>query len=154
MTEYPVDSPFLPGDALVGPIIRQIAAIIRQQVAGVSIVYETPPDAPPEHNGVLLALSGFRIISDTNGKLLVSVRVGVRHMIRRASFDENIAEAYAYIMPYLQAFSAWRNQTLNGLARQVTPTHGGVTQLVASGQTFVCLIVNLDVLTEFNIPTS
>jgi len=32
--------------------------------------------------------------------------------------------------------------------------NGGVSQLVESGQVYVCLIINLQVLTEINIPTS
>jgi len=41
-----------------------------------------------------------------------------------------------------------------GKARLITMKNGGVSQLVESGQVYVSLVINLQVLAEINIPTS
>jgi hypothetical protein len=144
---------YAPEDTLVGPIIHEIAEIVRNQIQGVSVVYETVPDKQPEDNSVLIPLTKYDCETDTNGKLRIHFIFGLRHLFRRNQMEDSIPEAYRYLVPYLLAFSAWDNQTLNGLAESVDVAQGGVTQYVESGQVFAALVVNIKVLTEFNIPT-
>ncbi|GHO45191.1 hypothetical protein [Ktedonospora formicarum] len=138
---------------VISPIISAIADIVHTQISGVSQVYEQPPDGPPEDGTVEIPLSNYKIADDTNGKLCTHFTFGLRHFVVRGSFPENVLAAYAYWWPYMQAFSRWSNQSLGGRARLMTVTNGGVTQFVQAGQVFVCLIVNLEVQYEFNIPT-
>lgn len=145
---------YTPSDILVGPIVQQIATIIENQIAGVDRVYVNIPDGPPEDNSVIIPLTNFEILDETNGRLSVRLTFGMRHLIRRKSMDEAITNCYSYIMPYFQCFSAWVNQDLGGLARLMTIKNGGVTQFIEAGQVFLALIINLQVLTEFNIPVS
>lgn len=144
---------YAPQDPMIGPIIHAIANIIRNQIPSVGYVYEQAPDGPPEDNTALIPLTQYKIMDDTNGKLAVKLTFGIRHFIRRGPYPDNILTAYSYFMPYMQAFAAWNNQTLNGLVRSISPSNGGVAQFVEAGQVFVVLVINLEVLTEFNIPT-
>lgn len=145
---------YSPSNDLVQPIIHAIADIIRNQIDGVSYVYEEVPDTPPEDASVVLPLQPFKVLGDTNGKLYLKIPIAVRFVVRRGSFAENIAYAYTYIAPFLKAFSAWENQTLGGLAQSVSPTTGGVAQIIENGTAYVCLVTVVEVLTEYNIPIS
>ncbi len=146
--------PYSPNDSMIGPVVAAIANLIATQVQGVSVVYQKVPDSAPEDGSVLIPLTGFRIVEDTNGKLKVRLGFGIRHFIVRGELPDNIQTAYSYLVPYLQVFSSWANQTLGGLAREMTPSAGGVTQFVENGQAFVALILNLDVIVDLNIPTA
>jgi hypothetical protein len=143
---------FQPDSSLVAPIIHQLALIIQNQIAGVTLVYEDVPDGAPEDGSAVIPLSKFDVIDDTNGALYLKLTFGIRHMIRRSDFAENLATAYSYLPAYLQAFSSWENQSLNGLAESVNPTSGGVTQFIETGQAFVALLINVTVYTRYNIP--
>ncbi|GHO44517.1 hypothetical protein [Ktedonospora formicarum] len=145
---------YSPQDTLIGPIVDELADIIENQIEGVSRVYRLVPDNNPENNSAVIPLTKYDVISDTNGKLYLKMLFGIRHLVRRSRFEDNIQDCYMYLAPYLLAFSAWDNQTLNGKSMSVEVTQGGVTQYVESGQVYTALVVNVAVLTEFNIPTS
>jgi hypothetical protein len=147
-----------PSDSVIGPITAQIANIIQTQIAGTVRVYTTPPDGPPEDGSAVVAPPNFKVVEDTNGKLCLKLSFPIRHVIRRKKFGDSLALAQQYIIPYLMAFSAWRNQSLyNGttnLAREVNPNSGGIIQFVESGQVYVAVLINVDVLVDLNIDTS
>lgn len=145
---------YTPSDSLVGPIVHQISLIADSQIQGVTTVYEKPIDGPPEDGSVMIPLSSYKILDDTNGKLYVKMTFSLHYYVLRASYAENVATAYTYIVPFLLAYSAWPNQSLGGLAQEMTITTGGVTQYIEAGQVYVALITNIEVLTEFNIPTA
>ncbi|GHO55525.1 hypothetical protein [Ktedonobacter robiniae] len=145
---------YQPQDPVISPVVAAIANIVQTQIAGVTVVYQQPPDGPPEDGSVVIPLSTYKILGDSNGKMYTKLTFGIRHFIRRGNFQENVLAAYSYWYPYMQAFSAWGNQDLGGLAQNITVSNGGVTQFVQAAQVFTALIVNLDVILEFNIPTS
>lgn len=146
--------PYQPDGTLIQQIVTALADIARNQIGGLSYVYEEPPDGPPDDMSVLLPLNSYKVLADTNAKLYLSMIFGVRLMIRRGVFSENIITAYSYIRPFLQAYASWGNQTLGGLTQGISPKSGGVTQMVEAAQTYVAVITNVEVLTEYNIPTS
>jgi len=143
-----------PSDDLITPIATQLAAILTEQI-GVSRVYTEAPDGPPENNSAVIPPPSFKVIDDTNGKLRLKLSFPIKHMIRRAKMSDSLTTAQQYYLPYLQAFSAWRNQGLydgtKNLAREVTPTSGGLVQIVESGQVYIAFTVNVDVTTDLNI---
>lgn len=143
--------PFAPNDSVIGPIIHVLAQTIATEIPSIKKVYEKMPDLAPTDNEVLLPLVKAKIVDDTNGKLKVRFTIIAQHLFRRAQGDVAITRAYTYIMPWLQMLSAWTNQTLSGLAIAIYMSDVGVTQLVEAGQAYVALVVNFDVLTEFNI---
>lgn len=145
---------YTPSDSLLGPIIHAVAELIRNNIAGVSVVYEQPPDGPPEDGSVVLPLASYKIVDDTNGRLTIDFVIAVKHFVVRGSYPENVMAAYSYMVPYFQVFASWANANLGGLVQDMTPTNGGVTQLVQAGQVFVALLTNVTIRTEFLIPTS
>jgi hypothetical protein len=145
---------YCPDATLIQQVITALADIARQQLSGISYVYEQPPDGPPDDMSVLIPLNSYKVLGDTNAKLYISMVFGIRLMLRRGVFSENITTAYSYVRPFLQAYSAWGNQTLGGLAQGVAPKSGGVSQMIEAGQPFVAMIINVEVLLEYNIPTS
>lgn len=144
--------PFAPNDSVIGPIVHELATIIQTQIPSIGHVYEKLPDRPPTDNEVLLPMTKARIVDDTNGKLKVRFTIACQHLFRRTEMDVSITRAYTYVMPWLLMLSAWTNQTLGGLSIAVYMSEVGVSQVVNSGQAYVALVVNFDVLTEFNIP--
>jgi len=143
--------PYTPGDTLIGPIIHQLATNIKTQIPSIEYVWEEVPDRAPSDNQVLLPVLKIKVLGDTNGKLKLLITVGARHVFRRRELDAGISQAYTYIMPWLRMLSAWQNQTLGGLAIDVTPTDLAITRIIESGQVFIAVATNFEVLTEFNI---
>ena len=146
--------PYTPSDTLIGPIVHQLAQIIRTEIPSIAYVYEKMPDRAPTDNQVLLPVVKLKIVDDTNGKLKVRISIGARHLFRRTEIDMGLTKAYTYVVPWLRMLAAWTNQTLSGLAIAVYMSDLGITQIVESGQVFIALAVNFDVLTEFNIDLS
>lgn len=142
--------PYTPADNEIGPIIHQIALTIQAQIPSIAYVYEDMPDRAPMDNTVLIPLSKSKVLSDTNGKIKVKHIFGVRHVFRRKQYSSNVVSAYSYVLPWLKMLAAWPNQNLSGLAISVTTTDLMVTQVAESGQPMVALVVNFEVLTEFN----
>jgi hypothetical protein len=146
---------FAANDSLLSPIIEQLAEIIEQQITPApQKVYRKEPDGSTIHNSVTLPLNQFKVRDDTNGKLELHMIFSISHWFRRGTYGTGIESCYLYLMPYLQAFSAWPNQELQNQARIVAVSSGGVTQKVYAGEPHVALIVNVEVVTEFNIPIS
>lgn len=146
-----------PSDDLISPIATQLAAILTEQI-GVSRVYTEAPDGPPENNSAVIPPPSFKVIDDTNGKLRLKLSFPIRHMIRRAKMSDSLIAAQQYYLPYLQAFSAWKNQHLydgtQNRAREISPTAGGLVQIVESGQVYIAFTCNVDVVVDLNIDTS
>lgn len=143
--------PYVPGDTLVGPLATQIATIIQNEIPSIDYVYTKVPDRAPTNNQVIVPMIKAKVVDDTNAKLKVRFTFGVRHLFRRTEFADGITQAYSYIIPWLKMLSAWPNLTLGGLAIATYISDLAVTQIVESGQPYVALAVNFDVLTEFNI---
>lgn len=145
---------YTPTDDLIGPIAAAIGNIISAQITSIDRIYTYIPDGPPETNAVAIPLSHFEILDDTNGKLFCRLTYNIRYVTRRKSSDEATVDCYKMFTSLMKVFASWPNQSLGGLSKSMTVKNGGVTQMIASGQVFMSLITNLQVLTEFNIPTS
>jgi hypothetical protein len=143
--------PFAPTDDLVGPIAHAIATLITTQIPSIGTVYEKLPDRPPADNTVILPMTRAKVLTETSGKMRVKFTYSVRHLFRRTNIADDQTRAYTYVLPWLKFLSAWSNQQLGGLAMEVDATDLGITQLVESGQPYLALVVNFDVITEFNI---
>lgn len=146
--------PYAPDATMLGNIIHQIAITVQAQIPSISFVYEDYPDRAPGDNTVILPLSKFKVLDDTNGKLKVAFTIAARHLFRRRAMSDNIKQAYTYINPWMLCISAWPNQTLGGYAMEMTIKEGGVQQVAEAGQAMVALVVTFEVVAEFNIPTS
>lgn len=146
--------PFAPDSTLLSNIIHQIAVTIKEQIPTISYIYEDAPDRAPGDNSVLLPLTKFKVLDDTNGKLKVNFTISARHVFRRKQMSDNLKQAYSYIYPWMMVLSAWSNQTLGGYAMEVNPKEGGVSQVSEAGQSMVALVNTFEVVTEFNIPLS
>lgn len=148
-----------PTDDIVGPIVHQLALVLSSQITGIGRMYEEVPDGPPENNSVLFPLTSFKFEGDTNGKEYVRLQFGIRYMVRRSNFATNLQACYKMFSAMSRVLAAWYNQPLydsstgTQYAIQVTPKSGGFTQFVDSGMPYVALILNTEVLTEFNILT-
>lgn len=144
--------PFVPDSTILANVIHQLAITIKAQIPSINLVYEDYPDQSPGDNTVILPLTKYKVLDDTNGKLKVSFLFGARHLFRRRRMSENLALAYSYVNPWLMCISAWPNQDLGGYANQVTIKEGGVSQVSEAGTSMVALITTFDVQVEFNIP--
>lgn len=141
-------------DTTLGDIKHQIGLIASGQITGVGRIYEQEPDTPPEDGSVIVAMRKFKVESDTNGKLKLRITFGLFYCKRRKRTTQDMPAVEQYLMPFLSAYSAWGNQTLNNDAELVGVSDGGVVQQPIAGEIYRCLVVNVDVLTEYNIPTS
>lgn len=144
--------PYAPSDDIIGPIIHEIALIIQTGIPSIEYVHERVPDRAPANNHVLLPILKIHQLDDTNGKLKIRITIGARHVFRRTELDAGITKMYTYIMPWLFLIAAWPNQTLNGRAIQMEISDVIPTRIMESGQAYIALAINFDVLTEFNIP--
>ena len=146
--------PFNPVDSLVGPIAHQIALFVSAQIPSIQAVYEKLTDRPPGDNTVVVKFTRGKVLGETNGKMKIRLTYTIQHLFRRANLPDSFSRAYTYIMPWMFLLAAWPNQNLAGLAREVNATELAVAQLPYSGTPVVALVVNFDVVTEFNIPLS
>lgn len=144
--------PFVPDGTLVTNIIHQIAITIQAQIPSISFVYEDYPDRAPNDNTVILPLTKYKILDDTNGKMKMMLQITAKHLFRRKQMSDNIKQAYTYINPWMLCLSAWPNQTLGGYAMEINIKEGGVSQVAEAGQSMVALVTTFEVVTEFNIP--
>lgn len=144
--------PYTPNDNFIGPIIHNIAVIIKTGIPSITTVYEDMPDRAPVDNSVVLPLTDATPIDETNGKLQVKVNIGGKHLFRRKEMSANIVQAYSYLQPWMFLLAAWPNQDLGGLARSITMSKIRVTQAGEAGTPFLALAIDFTVLTEFNIP--
>lgn len=145
---------YQPDPTFVTDIIAALAEIARTQVAGINTIWEQPPDGSPEDGDLIFPSPAFAIKGNTNGKLYLSLKFSMRYVIRRGDLSADMLQAYSYITPFLLAYSAWGNQQLGGLCQEINVNTGGVTQSIFSGINMICLLINLEVLLDYNIPTS
>jgi len=141
-----------PVDDIIGPVIEALAAEL-SSIVGVGRMYLEPPDGPPEDNSVLFPLSHFKFEGDTNGKIYVRLGFRITYVVRRSKFPDNIQQCYLMFSSFSKILSSLQNQDLGNLSITVTPKDGSVGQFGQSMQAFVVLILNTEVLTEFNILT-
>ena len=146
--------PFVPNDTLVGPVAHQIALFVQAQIPSINTVYEKLTDRPPGDNTVVVKFTRGKVLAETNGKMKMRLTYTIQHLFRRASLPDSFSRAYAYIIPWMFLLAAWPNQNLAGLAREVNATELAVSQLPYSGMPVVGLVVQFDVITEFNISLS
>lgn len=146
--------PFTPDGTLLKNIVHQLAITIQAQIPSIATVYEDYPDRAPGDNTVIIPLTKFKVLDDTNGKLKVAFTFSARHLFRRKAMSDNLNQAYQYIYPWLACISAWPNVELNGFADVVNIKEGGVSQVAEAGQPMVALVVTFEVVAEFNIVMS
>ncbi len=128
--------------------------MIKAQIPSIGYVWTKLPDRPPADNTVLLPLINGKVMGGPEGKLEVLYTIRATHIFRRAEQYDTLTRAYMYIQPWLLMLSAWQNQTLGGLARDMTPTDVKVVQMNESGQPVIALTVDFNVLVEFNVVTN
>lgn len=136
----------------VSDIKNALANIAATQVAGIVRTYATEPDAPPEGGSVVVGSPTFRVMDDTNAKMLIEWVFPLFYCAVRRSMSEDVDDVESYFLPMLQAYSAWPNQEITPDAFITSVLSGGVTQKPFSAQVFRVLIINVKVTTEFNIP--
>ncbi len=143
--------PFSPGDVIVGPIAEAISCLITTQIPSITHVYPTLVDRPPGDNAVVLRFTRGKVRDETNGKVKVLLTYTMQHIFRRTEVSDALSRSYTYIIPWLQFLAAWPNQQLGGLAIEMSATDLATTPITVSGQPVVALLVDFNVLTEFNI---
>lgn len=143
----------IPTDDIIAPIIDELASAL-SVIEGLGRMYKEPPDGPPEDNSVIFPLSGFKFEGDTAGKMYVRLTFSIRYMVRRSKFTDNLKSCYKMFSSFSRVLSAWSTQSLNDTAIEVSPMSGSISQIYQAGQTLVCMTLNTEVLTEFNILTA
>lgn len=145
---------FSPQDIWIGPIITQFNNIITTQVQPTRI-YTAEPDGDVEDNSALIFEPTWEIKGNTNAKLYLVVHFGIRHVITRTpDAEDSFPAARQWLYPYVMALSTWANQSLSGDAIQVDIKKGGLGQWAHGGIVYTALLLQVDVLTEFNIVLS
>jgi hypothetical protein len=142
---------FTPSDNLAGPIVHQLA-LIAAQIQGVGRTYETPPEGEPEDNSVLFPIKDFKVIDDTNAKLKVELAFTIYHLFRRDRMDDAYPRLTLYLTSWLNALADWSNLTLGGLAIDTNIKGGKIGTVTWASQMYLSLMIDITVLTEFNIP--
>lgn len=143
----------IPIDDILGPVASEIGSIIQNNVSDIDRVYTFIPDGPPETNAIVILFTTFEIMDDTNGKLYQKLNYNIRYVTRRKEIDEATKDCYSMYSGLMKTFASWSNQTLGGLCNHTTIRNGAISQIIASGQVFMSLIINLQVYVEMNIPT-
>ena len=144
---------YQPSDAWIGPIITSFYTMISSQVGGLSRIYTVEPDGDLEDNSALIPEPTWEVKGDTNAKLYLVIHFGIRHIVSRSpDVEDSFPAARAYLYPYLMTLSTWANQSMSGNAIQMTIKKGGLGQWEHSGIIYTALLLQVDVLTEFNIP--
>lgn len=153
-------TPITPADDIIGTVTHQLALQLAANVVGIGRMYEEPPDGPPENGSVIFPLTRFHYSTETDGRLQVKLTFGIKYLIRRGRFNDNLVTAYQFFSALTRVLSSWPLQnlqdpnTLQTYAISVTPVDGGITQFVYAGQQYVAVNINTDVTTEFPILTS
>jgi hypothetical protein len=139
-----------PTDDIIGPIVQALAHEL-SSIVGLGRLYLEVPDGPPENNSVVFPLRSFKFEGDTNGKMYVRLTFSIRYMVRRSKFADNIKQCYLMFSAFSKVLSSIPNQTLEGESIVVTPKDGSISIMGEAMQPFVCLVLNTEVLTEFNL---
>lgn len=135
-------------------IKNALANIAATQISGVTRTYAEEPDGPPEDGSVVVGSPQFRIEDNTSGKIKVRFKFPVSFLTTRRGQGEDLVLVESYFGPFLLAFNSWANQNLDTDAYQTETDSGGVAQVIYAQQTMRALVVNVSVVTEFNIPLS
>lgn len=144
---------FTQTDALVSPIVAQLAAIAGQ-IQGVGRTYVVPPEGEPEDNSVLFPLKRWKILDSTNAKLKVELTFTIMHLFRRDRMEDVIPRAHLAMTAWWNALADWSNLTLGGLAIDTTIKDGSIGSVMWGDQIYLAVSNTLVVLTEFTIPLS
>jgi hypothetical protein len=139
-----------PMDDIIGPIVEALAEEI-SSIVGIGRLYTELPDGPPENNSVLFPLTGAKLEGDTNGKVYVRLTFSIRYVVRRGKFIDSIKQCYFMFSAFAKVLSSIPNQTLGGDSIMVTPKNFSINQTYDAAQAFVMLVMNVEVLTEFNL---
>ena len=131
-----------------------IGNLASSQIANVARVYTTEPDGPPEDHSIVVGSPTWRILSDTNAKMLVEFTFPVSYCVIRRQLGEDVDDVESYFLPMLFAFSSWANQDLTDDAFITDVDKGGVIQVGYSGEIVRAIRMLIKVTTEFNIPVS
>jgi hypothetical protein len=145
---------YSPSDPIIGPIIQSLHDAIQTQIQGVERIYTTEPDTAFENNSVWIPEPTWEVKGDTNGKLYLVISFSIRHIVNRNLLADSLPLVRSYLYPYLMVLATWANQSLNGNAIAITIKKGGSGQFVHAGMNHTALLMNVDVMTEFNIPVS
>jgi hypothetical protein len=145
--------PFVPTDALVGPIVAQLI-VVTQQIQGIGRCYAAPPEGEPEDNSVVYPLKNIAVLGDTNAKLKTELNFEIVHFFLRTRLQDAVTLAQTYVMPWFYALSDWTNQSLGGLAIRITIHKMSLSSMTWGQEDYITLSINIGVLTEFNIPTA
>lgn len=143
-----------PNDSLVSPIVAQLC-VVAQQIAGIGICYTEPPDRAPEDNSVMFPLREWHVLEDTNAKLKVQLVFEVLHLLRRTNLNDALARAYTFVPAWLTVLTAWGNNTLGGLAIDMSllGQPATVKGYDWANEPFIAISTRVAVLTEFSINT-
>lgn len=144
---------FSPGTT-ISDLKDAIGSIATSQITGIVRVYTNEPDGPPENGSLIVGSPRWEVLDDTNGKLKVRLTFPLRMCFRRKGNGEDIVAAESYTLPFILAYSSWVNQFLDSDAMLVEVKDGGTVQFNYADQMMRALLVNVSVLTEFNIPLS
>src|SRR5579859_5736573 len=133
----------------VSPIVAELANIVRTQIDPPPIhIYELPPDGAADDNTVTIILNQYKVDDDTNGKLQMRYTFGIVHWFKiMPHLSDAILKAYAYLIPYVLAFSSWYNQE-NTLWRIVEVAQGGIKTTGTAGEQRIGLTTNVEVVLE------
>lgn len=144
---------YSPQDVWIGPIINSFYSMINAQVGGLSRIYTVEPDGDLEDNSALIPEPTWEVKGDTNAKLYLCIHFGIRHVITRSpGVEDSFPLARAYLYPYLMTLATWANQSMNGNAISIVIKKGGLGQWEHAGIVYTALLLQVEVLTEFNIP--
>lgn len=144
-----------PTDTLVLPLQQQLC-LVAQQVPGIdpTLTVPTPPPGPLEEGMVLFPLTRWAVESATNGRLRLRLTFNALHIFAMRPLDEVIPDLQAYIPGWWQALSAWKNQTLGGLAISLDFSGGDIREIKHNSTEYYALTHQVEVLIQVNISTS
>jgi hypothetical protein len=145
--------PFSP-DTTLTDIKSAIGSVATNQITGISRVYVSNPDGPPENGSIVVGTPTFQVEDDTTAKLKVNLTFPCAYVVRRKDGREDVLNAESYFLPIILAYSSWANQDLTTNSYITRVEKGGIGQATYSGQVFRCLLFVVHVVAEFNIPVS
>jgi hypothetical protein len=144
--------PFAVGDTIIGPIITQLTSYLNAQIpGGFSEIYQVQPDSKPLNNSAVILCSSFTNKEETNGIIDLTLHLAIVHYFRRGRYKDNLEAAYAMLPAYLSCLTAWPNQDINNLAREISVKDGLIRQDKYAGEPVVMLAIAFDVETQYFI---
>lgn len=144
---------FQPSDT-VKNLKTGLGAVGSTQIANVERVYPTEPVGPPENHSLVVGSPTFRVLDDTNAKMLIEWTFPVSYCCQINTENEDVDEVESYFLPLLLAYSSWANQNLSDDAFITSVDRGGVIQASYSGLIVRAIRILVKLTTEHNIPVS